>query len=424
MAREPLVGNRLGSARSRNPQLRCGDRPIRVVSVARMGPIGGDQNRLLQTALAFDRTTVEHTVLIVDSGDGLSDGESARWQDMLDDYAEAGTEVVNLSPGHSLRYRTGASPIDLVRRIYGEFRRRRPDVVDARMGMPGTLALPAAKAARVPVLTLTAYYPSLFAPPIRYLLGQAVLQGIDALISDARATLDDFDAWRWTGHAELVLIPNGIRPADSTLTRREARAALGLPAEPGTTVIGQISRVIPRKAFDLFLHAARLVLDVRPDVHFAVIGFVSEEDRAYLQALRDLAAQLDIADSVTFVSHPGPVGDAFRSVDIFAHLSHADSSPFAIHEAMSAGTPSVITALPGNLEIVTDEVTGLLVPPADAAAAAGAFLRLVDDPELAERLGAGALERYRERHTPETMAQAHVDLYRRLLAAKAGRRHG
>jgi len=113
MAREPLVGNRLGSARSRNPQLRCGDRPIRVVSVARMGPIGGDQNRLLQTALAFDRTTVEHTVLIVDSGDGLSDGESARWQDMLDDYAEAGTEVVNLSPGHSLRYRTGASPIDL-----------------------------------------------------------------------------------------------------------------------------------------------------------------------------------------------------------------------------------------------------------------------------------------------------------------------
>ena len=93
---------------------------------------------------------------------------------------------------------------------------------------------------------------------------------------------------------------------------------------------------------------------------------------------------------MTFVSYPGPVADAYRAIDVFAHLSHADSSPFAIHEGMSAGKPSVISALPGNRELVTEGETGLLVPPGDPEAAADAFLPLVKDSALAASLGAGA----------------------------------
>lgn len=383
-------------------------RRLRVASVARIASIGGDENRLLQTALSRDPARVDQCVLIIDPEEGLSERERGRWADMRRAYADAGVEVVDLC----------GAPVAVAARLRNELRRRRIDVLDARMGRPVTLGLPAARAAGVPVATFTTYYTSLFDPPFRYLVGQAVVAGVDAIISDARATLDDFERWRWSPRAELALIRNGILPVVSTLRRDQARAALGLPDTPGLRIVGQVSRVIPRKAFDVFLRAARLAVDVEDDLAFAAVGFVAEDDRVHHEELLALRDELGLRDHVHFLAHPGPVGDVYAALDVFAHLSYADSSPFAIHESMSAGMPSVISALPGNRELVDDGATGLLVPAGDAAAAAAAMLRLVRDPALADRLGRAAADRFVERHQPHQMAAAHLELWERLLRAK------
>lgn len=383
-------------------------RRVRVASVARIANIGGDENRLLQTALSRDPSRVDQCVMIIDPESGLSDRERDRWADMRRAYTDAGVEVVDV-----------AGPLrTTVGRLRDELRRRRIDVLDARMGRPVTLGLPAARAARVPVSTFTTYYTSLFDPPVRYLIGQAVLAGVDAVISDARATLDDFERWRWSSRAELALIRNGILPVTSDLGREQARAVLGLPDGPGLRIVGQVSRVIPRKAFDVFLRAARLAVDAEDDLVFAAVGFVADEDRAHHAELLALRDELGLRDHVHFVAHPGPVGDVYAALDVFAHLSYADSSPFAIHESMSAGMPSVISALPGNRELVDHGSTGLLVPAGDAAAAAAAMLQLVRDPALAARLGASAAARFEERHQPRQMAAAHLELWERLLRDK------
>jgi L-malate glycosyltransferase len=391
---------------------------VHVASVARLLHVAGDENRLLQTSLAFDPDRVEHVVFIIDPADGMSERERNRWSDMLDAYREQRCEVVDLSTSSEGRVASVRDRAALVARLAREFRRRRIDVVDTRMGLPMTLALPAAKLAGVPVVTLTTYYTNTFDPPVRYLVGQTCLLGIDALISDAQATLDDFDRWRWTDRPELVLIQNGIQPATTDLSVEEARAALGLPTDPDITVIGQISRVMPRKAFDVFLQAARIASDTDPDLVFAAIGFVEDEHRDHMDELERLRDELGLRDTVHFISYAGPVAHAHRAIDVFAHISHADSSPIAIHEAMSAGKPSVISAIPGNRELMDDGRTGLLVPPGDPTATAEAILRLSGDPALAEQLGAGARRRYEERHRPARMASEHLELYERLLAAK------
>jgi 2-deoxystreptamine N-acetyl-D-glucosaminyltransferase/2-deoxystreptamine glucosyltransferase len=61
-------------------------------------------------------------------------------------------------------------------------------------------------------------------------------------------------------------------------------------------------------------------------------------------------------------------------------------------EALASGTPVVATAVGGVPEVVRDGVNGLLVPPGSVDALAGALGRLVDDPELRDRLAAGARE--------------------------------
>ena len=66
---------------------------IRVASVGRLATIGGDENRLLQTALAMDPGRVEHVVIVVDGTDHLDERERQRWAGMRQQYAAAGVEV-------------------------------------------------------------------------------------------------------------------------------------------------------------------------------------------------------------------------------------------------------------------------------------------------------------------------------------------
>jgi glycosyltransferase involved in cell wall biosynthesis len=64
-------------------------------------------------------------------------------------------------------------------------------------------------------------------------------------------------------------------------------------------------------------------------------------------------------------------------------------------EAQSQGLACIATDLAGIPELIEDEMTGLLVPPSDAAALAAALGRLIGNPALRERLGAAGERRVR-----------------------------
>jgi colanic acid/amylovoran biosynthesis glycosyltransferase len=61
--------------------------------------------------------------------------------------------------------------------------------------------------------------------------------------------------------------------------------------------------------------------------------------------------------------------------------------PVALMEPLACEVPVVSTRISGIPELVEDGVTGLLVPPQDPAALAGALERLARDPELGRRMG-------------------------------------
>ncbi len=97
-----------------------------------------------------------------------------------------------------------------------------------------------------------------------------------------------------------------------------------------------------------------------------------------------------------------PVDDGlpelYRSSQALLHVSFTEGVPQILFEAFAAGLPIVATAVGGVPEAVGDDA--LLVPPADASAAAEALERLAADPALRERLRAAGLERVRQ-HTLE-----------------------
>ena len=123
-----------------------------------------------------------------------------------------------------------------------------------------------------------------------------------------------------------------------------------------------------------------------------VVGGPSGSGLEHPTALADLATGLGINDVVRFVP---PVSQAELAVwtsaaTAVAVPSYNESFGLVAVEAQATGTPVVAAAVGGLTTVVRDGVSGILVDTHEPRDWAASLRRLIDDPELVERLGRGA----------------------------------
>lgn len=189
----------------------------------------------------------------------------------------------------------------------------------------------------------------------------------------------------------------------------------------GTAVVTMVGRLQRWKGQHVFLVAAARVLKDRHDVHFLVVGgtmFGLEPD--YERELKDLAERTGITDRVTFTGQRDDVARLLAATDVLVHAS-ITPEPFGqvIVEGMAQGKAVVATAAGGPLEIITNGVDGVLVPPDDPAALSAALVSLLDDPPRRARLGAAAQRTVQDRFTVEAMAAGFARFYDDVLGSRA-----
>ncbi len=168
------------------------------------------------------------------------------------------------------------------------------------------------------------------------------------------------------------------------------------PADPVRLLT--VGRAVPKKGFDVLIEALAL-LPAQLNWRLTHIGGGGE-----LAALRALAAQRGVDGRIDWrgALAQGEVLAAYRDADIFVLASRRtadgdrDGLPNVIVEAASQGLTCIGTDLSGIPEFITEDVTGLLVPPEDPATLAGALRRAITTPDLRARLGGAAARRVRE----------------------------
>jgi glycosyltransferase involved in cell wall biosynthesis len=154
-----------------------------------------------------------------------------------------------------------------------------------------------------------------------------------------------------------------------------------------------------------------------PDAGLLLVG-----DGPIRGELEALARQLNLGpDRIHFVGRV-PIGEVprwLRAGDVFALTSPSEGFSCALLEAMSAGLPSVVSAIPANLQLVDEGVHGLTVPWNDEDRIGEAFLRMFGDPALRRKMGEEARRRVVENYSTDRI----LDLYERLFedAMKAQR---
>jgi glycosyltransferase involved in cell wall biosynthesis len=144
-------------------------------------------------------------------------------------------------------------------------------------------------------------------------------------------------------------------------------------------------------------------------------------DVAFERHLGDLIAAAGLEDRVERSGNlPGAeVAALMARAALYVQPSLEEALGLALQEALFYGCAAAGTSVGGIPELIANEKTGLLVPPGDSTALAGALERLMEDGELRRRLSEAGPEGIRERGmTAEAMVLRHRELYREVLGAR------
>lgn len=176
--------------------------------------------------------------------------------------------------------------------------------------------------------------------------------------------------------------------------------------------VGRIDRSSAWKGIDVLIRALALLGDL-PDVTLKLVGAGDA-----LPDHLELAARLGVADRVRSVGalDGADLVEAIRSAAVLVLPSLTDAEAFGmvLVEAMACATPVVASRVGGPAFVLADGEAGLLVPPGDPAALEKACRRLLEDTDLADRMGAAGRRRAEQHFVWTALTRRYADLFRTL----------
>jgi glycosyltransferase involved in cell wall biosynthesis len=187
---------------------------------------------------------------------------------------------------------------------------------------------------------------------------------------------------------KTVLIHNGIA-SPHFLEREIARKKLKVDTTDNYPWIGTIAELHPNKNLGVVIRTLALLHEQGKPAHFLIIGAGEEQQR-----LEDITKECGLEKYVHLLGFVESASEYLHAFDIFSLPSKKEGLPYVLIEAGYAALPVVASNIPGNQEIVTTQVSGLLVP-AEAEALSDAFQTILSDQATAKTYG-DALKKYVE----------------------------
>ena len=368
-----------------------GPRPIRALFVESQTEMGGAQFALLTLLESLDRACLAPSYASLGFGQG----------DLAERVEKLGIPVTRMPGG---RFRDAGSTLQRVSSLHELIRKNAIDVVVSNSGHPLLYARPAAAWARRPCVWWV--HGPVHEDPLRGELISVAqkLLGADALLANSDYTAQILRQL-FAGHPSVRVVRYGIdlkRHAPAPAEGAAARAALGIA--PGERVAGIFGRLQAWKGQHIFLRAAAELARREVAARYLVVGgsvFGLEPD--YANKLKRFAEDAGIAGCVHFLGQRSDTNALMNACDVVVHAS-VEPEPWGLvlAEAMAAGRAVIGAAAGGPLEMIAEGRTGLLTPPGDAAALAGAMELLFRKSELRREIGEAAREH----------AELHFDRFR------------
>jgi glycosyltransferase involved in cell wall biosynthesis len=313
------------------------------------------------------------------------------------------------------------------RELWQVLRSENVDILHTHNPKPGLYGRTVGRLAGVPIVVNTVH--GLYATDVDSLAKRALVYGLEgaaAFFSDAELyqNPEDLDRMRtlhFAHHARLLGNGVDLERFNPDLFDARTRAAVrhGWRVTDETVVIGTVGRLVAEKGYpELFSAMDRLR---HTD---AVLVAVGGDDPEKPDALPHDVLDAARARGVRLLGHRDDVGRLYTGMDVFALASHREGYPRAAMEASAMGLPIVATDIRGCRQVVDQDVTGLLVPVADAETLASALSLLTTNAPLRRVMGTAARDRAQRFFDERRVVAMVMDTYREVAQRKGLERAG
>jgi len=382
---------------------------VRILHVITRMVKGGAQENTLLTILGL-RKKGYHVDLITGPTYGAEGEIETKAKQKGIDLIKVSSLLRNISPLNDI--------ISLIR-LYFIIKKGRYHIVHTHTSKAGVVARLAAKLAGVSVIvhtphghifhsyfgwTLTEIFLNLerifskFTDKIITLTDNCKQEHIDLNIADSSKFL--------TVHSG-VEVDRFLNPSKDMLNTNN------LSIHNGKKVVGTVTRLVPVKGVKYFLDSIHQILKEYPDVRFLIVG-----DGWQKADLEHKMIEEGLIDNVTFSGVRDDVPELMSGMDLFVLPSLNEGMGRVLVEAGIMGKACIATKVSGIPELIEDGRTGLLVQPKDSSGLAKGILKLLKDPDLADKMGKAAREKMLNGFSSDIMVERIDGLYKDLLNEK------
>ncbi len=290
----------------------------------------------------------------------------------------------------------------MIPRLVEIIKKEEIDIVHARSRLPAWIAYFAARKTRtIFITTCHGYYKK---HPFSYVMGFGrrviVLSNVIA-----RHMIDDFGV----PHERIRLVPRSVDLEKFKYISPDKKRKEEFN-------VGIIGRITPLKGHLHFIKAMAKVARVIPRFKVWIVGDVPSSREAYKEEIQVLVKRLGLWPYTQFLGTQRDIPAILSNLDllVLATTTH-EAFGRVIIEAQAAGVPVVATEVGGVVDIIENEKTGLLVPPADPKGMAEAVIKIFKDPDLARNLAENAYKKVQNFYNIELMVKNTLDVYKDAL---------
>lgn len=333
---------------------------------------------------------------------------------LLERLSGTSVRVVHIDMGAGIDSPSG---IFGVLRLAGFLRGERFEIVHAHDLWSNLVGMSAAMLARVPVritsqrdLSHDAWYGTYRRRVMRFVQSRS-----SAVIVNAEAIRDGLISKDGLPPEKVRVIHNGVDLA--CFQHSAANREQLFPNSGGKTLVVLVGNMNSDvKGHPYLIAAAPEIGKSFTNTQFVLVGDGPQRPMYEAQV-----EALGLKNNFIFMGRRTDVPQILASCDVAVLPSLAEGLPNAVLEYLASGLPVVASALGGNLEVVQDGVTGVLVPSQDSQALADALIRLLSDDNLRLTLGAAGRQHVAQNFSFDRLVSEVDNLYTILLQI-AGRR--